>query len=229
MIRAFYTAASGMVAQSIKQDITANNIANAQTPGFKRDRLVTASFSEALRNEFITRKHSEGLNYPDSPVTPSLVQAQAAQDSSPGVVKATGGEFDFAIDGEGAFEVMTPSGTQLTRAGNFRLGADGKLLTADGGEVQGRSGAIRLPKGEFGVAEDGRIIANGAEIDRIKVVGDSTGSARVVQGSLEMANVNIVSEMVHMIANMRAFEANQKVIASIDQGLEKLINEAGKI
>ncbi len=229
MIRALNAASSGMVAQSIKQDIIANNLANAQTAGFKRQRVTESSFAQTLRVQALSLADRTRLSYPDSPANPVVVSAQGGLDASQGVLQSTGNELDFAIQGPGAFEVSTASGTVLTRGGSFRLGPNRELVTVDGGVLQGRSGPVQIPKGDWQLGADGAILVKGAEVDRLKIAGAKAGDTQVLQGCIEASNVNSITEMVDMIANMRAYEANQRVISSVDQTLDKLINEAGKV
>jgi flagellar basal-body rod protein FlgF len=229
MITALRTAASGLLAESAKQDIIANNIANAQTAGFKRVRTATTSFAEALQQALPISSVDLMPPYPSSPTSATTASAEEAVDSSQGVIQSTGNDLDFAIDGPGWFEISSRTGTQQTRAGNFRLGPDGELMTADGAFVQGQSGTIRVPNGRMEVSDDGVILVNGAEVDKIKIVGEQPDTTRVLQGHLENANVSVITEMVAMITNMRSFEANQKTIWAVDHTLDKLINEAGKV
>lgn len=229
MIRALYTASSGMVAQTVKQDVIANNIANARTSGFKRQRVTSESFSEALRTQMAGLIDRSRPSYPGSPVTPAIAQATAGMDPTQGPLETTGNAADLAIEGPGAFEVRSANATILTRAGNFRVSDSGELCTADGRRVMGESGPIVLPAGEWKVTQDGAILSGGVEVARLKIVGADSGQTKVLQGCLESANVNVVTEMVDMIANMRAYEANQRVISSVDGTLDKLINEAGRV
>jgi flagellar basal-body rod protein FlgG len=217
------------VAQTAKQDILANNIANAQTPGFKRQKAVTVSFAQELDNRLANTLKRDRPPYPDSPVAPVTVQVTDWVDGSQGPIKQTGNKLDFAIDGPGMFEVESGGQTYHTRAGNFRLGSDGELCTADGARVLGESGPIKLPEGDWSVASDGSITADGSTVGKIRIVGAQDGATTIHQGSLEQANVNIVREMVDMIVNMRSYEANQKVLASVDGSLERLINDVGKV
>lgn len=229
MIRALYTAASGLVAQSVKQDVIANNIANAQTAGFKRQRVVSESFSQALENQNKMLNTKDRPNYPDSMVQSMSVSASGDLDPSEGPIRQTGNKLDFAISGPGEFEISTPNGILQTRNGTFRVNASGELCAADGGKVLGQSGPIRIPQGEWSITSDGSVISNGSVVDQIKIVGAQPGKTELLQGSLEEANVNAVREMVDMITNMRSYEANQKVVQSIDRTLDKLINEAGRV
>jgi flagellar basal-body rod protein FlgG len=229
MIRAFYTAASGMVAQSSKQDVIANNIANAQTTGFKRQRVSAASFAQELERSIVGLKDADRPPYPDSPVQPVIVAVDEAVDASPGPLRLTGNMLDFAIEGPGAFEVVSSGTTRQTRAGSFQIDASRELSTSDGAKVQGKSGSIRVPQGKVEVTPDGTVIVAGAEIDKIKVTGEKAGETKITQGALEESNVNVVRELTEMLVNMRSFEANQRIIGNIDKTLEKLINEGGRV
>lgn len=229
MIRAFHTAASGLVAQTVKQDIIANNIANAQTPGFKRQRVVAMSFAQALEQQAASLKFRERPPYPDSPARTPIVSAGEAVDPTQGHIRETGNRLEFALEGEGAFEISTPQGIRHTRNGRFQVNTAGELCTADGAKVQGQSGTIYVPQGEWSVGKDGTITTETGPVDKIRIVGSTNGNTSVLQGYLEESNLNIVSEMVQMIANMRSYEANQKVVSSVDQTLDKLINEAGRV
>lgn len=229
MIRGLYTASSGLVAQTVKQDVIANNIANAQTPGFKRQRVLTASFAQELDSKMSRFPIEASPKYPRENVPSTLTLAQAGLDGSQGPIHSTGNNLDFAIEGPGAFQVISANGTRLTRNGSFRIDIDNQLCTSDGDKVMGENGPITLPKGEWTVKADGSIYADGKLVDTISIAGAVSGKTNVVQGSLEATNVNVVREMVDMITNMRSFEANQKVITSIDSTLDKLINDAGKV
>lgn len=224
MIKALYSASSGMVAQVHKQDVIANNIANAQTAGFKRDRTVAFSFQQTLDQRMARMLEKETPPYPDSPVQPVLVRTETAQDMTQGPIRESGNNCDFAIDGQGAFVVMDTNGREIaTRAGNFTLNSNRELCTMDGSRVQGQNGAITIPAGDWEVAEDGTISVDGTGVDKIRILGEEPGKTRVLQGYLEGANFNIVQEMVSMIANMRSYEANQKVVRSVDETLERLM------
>ncbi len=228
MIRALYSAASGLVAQANKQDVIANNIANAQTPGFKRQKAVSTSFAQELQSQIVTATDRERPAYPDSAVDPVIVNATSSQDNSEGPIRDTGNQFDFAIEGPGEFQVSGANGTRLTRAGNFRLDTSNELCTADGEKVLGESGPIQIPDGsEWSVDTEGEVNADGQSIGKIKIVGAKAGETQLRQGFIEGANVNIVREMVDMILNVRSFEANQKVVSAVDGTLDKLINSAG--
>lgn len=133
-----YTALSGAIAQNTKLDTIANNLANVSTPGFKRD--------QQLFQEYLTanEKPPSVIQVPRIPASiesfydmqggdKSYVDAKGTfSDFSQGSVKHTGNSFDLAIDGKGFFEIATPSGVRLTRAGNLTLDGNGQLVTKQG-------------------------------------------------------------------------------------------------
>ncbi len=139
--KGIYTALSGSLAQSLKIDTIANNIANVNTTGFKRDQQTF--------NEYITamEKPSEVIQVPRVPASiesfydmnggdKSFVNAAGTYTNfEQGSLKSTGGKLDVAIDGKGFFEVATPSGVLLTRAGNFTVDGNGQLVAKDGSPV----------------------------------------------------------------------------------------------
>ena len=229
MIRAFYSASSGLVAQTVKQDVIAHNIANAQTPGFKGQKTIAISFEDELNAQLSDVKLANRSSYPDSPVAARKVLMDSAIDNTQGPIRETGLKTDLAIVGVGEFEVSRNGQTYTSRAGNLMLNGKGELCTADGGIVMGENGPIQIPEDGWQVGDDGTITdKSGLTVAKIKIVGGQPNTT-IRQGCLEEANVNVVSEMVDMIANMRSFEANQKVVQSVDGTLDKLISEVGKV
>jgi flagellar basal-body rod protein FlgG len=237
VIRGISSAASGMIQQMDAQDVTANNLANANTIGFKRD---SPSFAAVLAQETDQKPDAAAM---------SLFQSHSANDFSQGPMQETGEPFHLALDGPGFFTVQTPNGPAYTRDGMFTLSSDGTLVSSDGNPVLGNSGPIKLTGREFKVNEQGQILQNGSVVDTLRIVqappsalaknGKSLWTSmtaplpaagfKVKQGYLEGSNVNPVREMVSMITGFRAFEASQKAIQSQDETLDKLINDAAKV
>ena len=229
MIRSLYSAASGLVAQSLKQDIIANNIANAQTAGFKRSRGVSETFSATLNKETMRFPDNDRPSYPDSPNSPVLVNTNESIDNSQGPIQITGNTTDLAISGSGYFEVKGTNGTRYTRNGNFNLDNNGYLCTAAGEKVMGDQGEIKVSSANWQVAKDGSVISDGQVVNKIKLTGSDASTTQLLQGSIEGSNVSIIREMVGMISNMRSYEANQKVITSTDETLGKAVSEVGRV
>jgi flagellar basal-body rod protein FlgG len=184
MDKGIYTALSGGIAKAHELELLANNLANVNTPGFKRD---TGTF-----NEYLTE-----LRRPDSPEGLRRdIAAEAAFDGRPsgdksfvemdgvytdfsqGNLERTNRPLDVAIEGNGFFEVLTPSGIRYTRQGNFSVNQDGQLVTVNGYAVLARGqGAgvppeqrtIRLGQGAVSIGEDGSISQNGARVAQLSV------------------------------------------------------------
>ena len=246
MIRGIYTAASGMIAEAMRNDTISNNLANANTTGYKKDIAVTKDFASLL---------IERVN--DGQDTPSIgrmgvgsVVDDVATIHTPGIEHLTGNDLDFAIEGQGFFVVQTPNGVRYTRDGNFTRDTKGQLVTQDGYRVLGKNGPIKMNGTKVNVAADGQLSVDGLNVDKLQVVQfanlralkkegsnlytaegqqPQTTSANVRQGFLEGSNVNIVAEMVNLISGYRAYEVNGKLVQAQDTTLDKAVNEVGKI
>lgn len=208
----------------------ANNVANMSTAGFRREGVV---FSE----------HVEALPVEEGSI--SLATAGAYYvDLSQGGLKQTGGQFDFAIEGDGFFQVETPDGPRLTRSGSFAVNNEGQFVNADGLPVLGDGGGpLFVPQGAqiIQVAPDGTLSADGAPVGRMGLVEAEPGSlrrdgsnlfdtdgplapaadSRIMQGFLEGSNVNPVEEISRLIEVQRAYEFSKKFM---DQEDERILN-----
>src|SRR5580692_4723363 len=129
-----YIAASGMVAEQVRQDQLANDLANASTPGFKPDETPQHSFGEVLM------ANTEGGAAVGS-VNEGVALGKTYTNLTPGSMQETGEPLDFAIDGNGYFAVKTPQGVRYTRDGQFMTSAHGVLTDANGDPVLGKGGA----------------------------------------------------------------------------------------
>jgi flagellar basal-body rod protein FlgF len=216
--------------------VVANNIANASTTGFRREGVVFSEFVVALDED------------------PSLSMAHASGrhvDLSQSTISQTGGQFDFAIQGEGFFLIETPQGQRLTRAGSFTPSAEGELVTPDGYRLLDAGGApIFVPPDAKGVAlaADGTVSANGQPIAQVGLwqpadplsLRHQAGTmfaaadlepaegAVVLQGMLEDSNVEPVSEIARMIEVQRAYELGQKFLDSEDERVRGVIQALGR-
>jgi flagellar basal-body rod protein FlgF len=244
MIRGLYTAASGLTVQWERQEAIANNLANADTVGYKRDDMIGTSFGEYM----IYAVRAGNARYIGNASSGS-VGFETVTDYSPGELRQTGNPLDLALEGEGFFVVQTPQGERLTRNGDFTLDQAGNLVNHQGYPVLGENGPIVLRGSAAEILADGRVRVGGEVIDRLRVVKPQVGTAlrkeganlygggswtaatgsQVRQGFLEGSNVQTVMEMVRMIEVSRAYEANQKVLAAHDSALEKAVNEVGRV
>ena len=216
----------------------ANNIANANTTGFRREGVIFA--------EHLASLNRRGDHYGD---TLSMAHARGRlTDLRQGVLTQTNGNLDLAIEGEGFFMVDTPDGPRLTRAGSFLPSPEGELMTADGHRLLDEGQApIILPTGASAVAigADGTMSANGLPFGRIGVFAapDMAGMTRqggtafafrgnpepvenpnVRQGFLEESNVDPVFEITRMIEVQRAYELGQSLLDREDQRIRGAIS-----
>lgn len=249
MIRGLYTAASSMEVLQQKSNIRSNNLANVNTTGFKKSEAITASFPEMLLSRI-------EKNEPDQEIgelSTGAYMERKFKDMSQGSFQRTGNKLDFAVEGKGFFRIETEAGERYTRDGNFSLNSDSELVTQTGNHVLDSEGErIQLiPDQDFRVSADGQITFNnglqGAQIgvinfeneEQLRQEGNNLyaaeegaaaveSEAAVAQGYLEGSNVKVVKEMAKMIKTTRHYESNQKVISSIDESLNKVINEVGR-
>lgn len=245
MLSALYTAASGLMAQTAKMEVLSQNLANTGTPGFKGDfMLVEGGIKAGLQSAFL----KEGPLPGPQPVR----TGRRVTDFGRGLIRQTENPLDLANSGPGYFVVETPRGVRYTRAGNFAIDAKGYLETLDGNRVQGAKGAIRIPDGRFSVDTSGRILVEGQEVDRLRIVNPDAANlmreggslfvlkstakdpspaegVEVRQGFLEGSNVDPVASLVQIMVSLRASEAYQKVIHALDLTLGQAANDLGRI
>jgi flagellar basal-body rod protein FlgG len=230
-----------MLADQIRQDVIANNLANATTAGFKGDTAVGEAFPSLLINQLQTGATIGKLGL-GSRIT------EVATDGSQGALRQTGNTYDLAIAGDGWFSVQGPTGVAYTRNGAFTTDAKGQLVTADAQPVLDDGGRPITVGNNATISPDGRVTVDGRQVAKLAVtaldpkrlhkLGDNlyTGTvvknapaSRVEQGFLEGSNVNSVKEMVDLISTMRSFEAGQKAVQALDDTLGKAVNDVGRI
>ena len=239
MERGLYIAASGMLAEQVRQDQIANDLANASTTGYKADRSSQASFGDLLLQNSAT-----GATI--GPLGLGAHIAEIRTDLSQGALRQTGEPLDVALSGDGFLAVQTPNGVRYTRDGELALGTNGQLVTSAGLPVLGTNGRPITIGGtdDLTIAPDGTVKDGNRVAGTIAVVsltgaqkqGDTlyTGTpgarpagTQLVQGSLEGSGVDPVRTMVDMIASLRAFESSQRVIHAIDDTLGKAVTSVG--
>lgn len=217
--------------------ITANNIANASTTGYRSEGVVFAEMVEAA--------NTEGGSI-------SMTDARVRYTSElPGAVSKTGGTFDVAIQGDGFFQVETPNGVRLTRNGAFSPNAANELVTFDGFRVLDSGGApIFIPPDQPGlaIASDGTMSTSEGPIAQIGVVAPADASKleredgvffrapegalqvdtpQVLQGFIEGSNVNPVEQIARLIQVQRAYEAGQKLLEREDERIRGVVRTLG--
>lgn len=245
-----YAAASSGIAQLRKLDVVSNNLANVNTPGFKRQLLVREKmdFDETLAKV----QNLDKLAKDDIVRTAGVANLRTETDFSPGAIKNTGNVYDVALRNPNDFFVVaTPRGQEYTRAGNFTLNANGEIVTQDGLVVQGDGGPITVNGPGVSISPAGIVRTTNGEVGRFQVVRfedtkglERTSAARfqlkpgaaapaaveadVVPESLEMSNVSAISGVLDIIAANRAFQAYAKSAETIDSLNQAAISQVGK-
>jgi flagellar basal-body rod protein FlgF len=238
MDNATYAALTRQTGLMSELQIVANNIANANTTGFKAEGVMFSEFVASL-----------------GPDTDSLSMAAARvklTDRTQGTLTQTGGAFDLAIEGDGYFLIDTPEGQRLTRAGSFTPNENGELVTMDGNRVLDAGGApvfVPTGAGPVGIAADGTISAGGTAVGQVGIVAPTnpeemrrqTGTlfeaasgfgpalqGRVLQGFVEDSNVNPIAQVSRMIEVQRAYELGQSFLDTEDDRIRGVIQAVGR-
>ena len=237
MDNAVYTAIARQRGLSREIQAIANNIANASTTGFRRESVI---FSE----------HVKKLD--EAGTILSMASANGRQiHLDQGVNMPTGATFDFAIEGEGFFQVETPEGPALTRAGAFAPNAEGELVTPDGLRLLDEGGTpVIVPREakDIRLAADGTLSADGEPLARIGLVRpadtehlsrrgamlilpggevEPVEEPKIFQGFLEQSNVNPIAEVARMIDVQRAYEAGQSFLDLEDARIRSVVDTLG--
>lgn len=241
-----WSAASGATTLLLSLDATANNLANAQTPGYKADHAV---FREHLMTAVDGGRAVREMRF-------SAIDAMA-HDFTGGAITETERPLDAAIDGDGFFTIKTPQGERYTRSGSFSVAQNGDLLAVGGAQVLGENGKpINVPRGQVvpvvRVLADGNVEADGAIIGRLKLVKfnkqtalekdghllfratPQSGPARVAPvtlavGALEGANASVVKGMTSMVTTTRTFDAIERVIDAFRDADRRAAMDVGRV
>jgi len=228
-----YIATAGAVAQDTALDVAANNISNASTTGYKAQRV---SFGETLAVRRSQDAAFTGV-------------AGMASDGTAGALRRTDNPLDVALLGDGYFAVNTPAGVRYTRAGDFRLDGEGRLVNGAGLIARGVGGSeIRVPPDatDVSVEGDGQVMAAGESVGQLELArfapaalvrqGDNlyaavgppaaaTGEApTLVSGAVEQSNVNVVRGMTELVKVSRTYESLMRMI----QGYRDMENAAAR-
>jgi flagellar basal-body rod protein FlgF len=210
------------------QEVTANNLANVNTAGFKADHLA-----------------ARRLTAMDHPVPVE------STDWSQGALRVTGRPLDVALEGSGFLSVETKAGDRLIRGGSLRLDGNGTLTDAEGNPVLGEQGKIVLTGVKIEIQPDGSVVDDGHVVDRLRVVelGPETKLSKeaagrfivsdpeqlvasitpVRAGQLEEANFNPIAGMISLVEIQRAYAANVTAVRSLDGVLGSVTNDVARV
>jgi flagellar basal-body rod protein FlgF len=228
-----YTALSGVMDRRMKSfDVVANNLANVNTAGFKLERsYFQLELDQARQGD----ANGELRTYTDF---------------SQGMIRTTSVPTDVAINGSGFFKVREGEQVYYTRQGNFHVDIDGDLATPAGFKVLGQNGPVRIGDANVSIAKDGTILEDGVEVARLELVEVDTerlekhgqgvflpvgeveeqpvDTPNLVQGGLELSNVNAFKEVTRMVENMRGFESYNRVLKNHGD-VDKKLDELGSV
>jgi len=226
-----WTAVSGKSAIFKQLQIIANNLANVTTAGFRAERI---SFEKDMSKvSSLQTSLADDIENPSGLSPDEYVKINGSYtDLTQGSINRTGNALDAAIEGEGFFVLQTPEGLRYTRAGNFKLDAQQRIVSSEGYPVQGDGGDITLASGTVSIGQDGTITQNKEVVGKLQVVridpqdllresaqkfrlkdgasAETIEEPRIEGGAVEESNVNPVRELTEMIFAQRLFEALEK-------------------
>ena len=235
MIKGIYIALSGALAKQRHMDIFAQNMANATTTGYKKERISFKDYLIPVDNAKTNGKDGRAMSQISDMLT----------DHSGGTLMKTDNPLDVAINGEGFFALEK---NKYTRDGSFKIDGDGFLVTKDNIKVLGSGGPISIQGSRIDISNSGDIFVDDVSVASLKVVdfpdkrvlskldgGNFTTDKQgievdpmISQGYLEGSNVDVVREMVQMLTALREFESYQKIIQSFDDASSTTIDKLGR-
>jgi flagellar basal-body rod protein FlgG len=259
MIRALWTAGTGMNVQQVNLDVISNNIANVNTTGFKKSR---ADFQDLMYQtlRLAGAKNETGNQIPTGvQIGHGAMLAAVQKVFMQGDFQETQNELDLAIEGSGFLQIVLPNGEKAyTRAGSLKRDSEGKIVTSDGYNTEpsitiptnalkvsvGSDGTVSAQvQGQSALQQVGKLeLAHFPNPSGLKAIGKSlfqeteasgtptlskpgeNGLGTLLQGYLEMSNVNIMQEMISLIIGQRAYEVNSKAIQAADEMLQQANN-----
>lgn len=251
MIKGIYTAAAGLATSALRLGVVTNNVANANTPGYKQDRIP----EEVGRALDLLRMATSADGTAIGSITLGPRSGLSELDLAQGALQETSNPLDLALGGRGFFAVQGQDGqARYTRDGGLNVDALGALRARDGSAVLDiNNQPIQVADGQLSVGADGTLFVNGAAGPRLQIVEfapatelrkvgggmlvpDAGGPAplpaadtQVYQGFLENSNVDVAESMTTVMQLTRAYEANQRLLTMQDTTLRKTVNDVGRV
>ena len=238
-----------LLQRRLMENIT-HNITNADTTGYKKQHLVSHSFDEVMIRR-IKDDHVVGHTFIAGPLNLGTQIDQVYINFDEGSLEGTERTTDLALIGDAFFVVMTEAGERYTRCGAFYIDEAGYLVDGEGNLLLGENGPIYVGGLNFHVGEYGDVTVGGQFTDTIRVASFADNGQlrkqgsnlyysleeplavanphKIMQGFLEISNVDIGREMVDMITVFRTYETNQKMLTMIDEIVGKAVNEIGRL
>lgn len=256
MLRGMYSSVSAMINLQESQNVITNNIANINTTGYKAETVVSKSFDALLLSNNDRYVNGEGRNQTLGKLNPGVKIDDVTTNYTQGTIVDTDNETDFAINGKGFFTVRDNEGNvRYTRDGVFKVDSRGYLVNGSGDNVLGINQVTNTLEpiyvGNRSVSMDNSSnilldstvaykfnIIDFDNYDNLKKVGQNlyegsngrtTNNYSIQNKCKETSNVDIIDATSTLMSNLRAFEANQKVVQIMDSTLSKIANEIGSV
>ncbi len=248
MFQGYYNLASGMLTQNRNLNVVSNNMANILTPGYKRDVMYSSTFQEELISRTGNLEHKNATMLND--VSMKRVATETASDFTQGALEQTESPLDFALLGEGFFQIQTENGIRYTRNGSFIIDDAGYLSLPEVGRVIGENGPIYLgtddihmdpsgmlyrndqvPLGRFALvtfADQSQLVKAGKGIFRSDAAGIPS-NVNIQQKTLERSNVDAGREIVAMMESQRALQSASQILKIYDQLAGKASTELARV
>ncbi len=234
MLDAITASQIALLQDKAKLESISQNVANMQTPGYKRELSENVGFDEQLQAQMAT----------------VVQQLQHSTQYSQGTFTQSRLPNELALAGDGYFEVQTNDGVFYTRRGDFHVNEQGELATPTGARLLGKSGVLRVDDNPFTIDSNGNLLIDHHKVEQVSVVQFSNpqalnylgqglytsdesplpnnGTTHVLQGFLEQSNVKSVDEMMEMIKTARHFESSQRVMHVADELMSTAIHQLGE-
>lgn len=251
MLRGMYTSVSAMINLQSSQTVISNNIANANTTGFKSDTLISKTFDDVLIKNNDKYVNGNGTAQELGTLNLGVKIDEITTNYEQGVIIETENETDFALNGNGFFTVRDEQGNIFyTRDGGFNVNADGYLVTSSGAQVlNSNNQSIYVGGSSISVDNNNNVILSSGAVHKFNIVDfndysslnkigqnlySAEGAIATNNYSLqnmkkESSNVDIIESTAALMSNLRAFEANQKVVQVMDSTLSKIASEIGTV
>lgn len=251
MLRGMYTSVSAMINLQGSQTVISNNIANANTNGFKSETLISKTFDDVLIKNNDKYVNGKGTAQELGTLNLGVKIDEIKTNYEQGVIVETENQTDFALNGRGFFTVRDEQGNIFyTRDGGFNINGDGYLATSSGEQVlNSNNQPIYIGGNSISVDSNNNLVLSSGAVHKFNIVdfddysslnkvgqnlysGEgaiATNNYRVQNMQKESSNVDIIESTAALMSNLRAFEANQKVVQVMDSTLSKIASEIGTV
>ena len=256
MLRGMYSSISAMISLEANQKVITNNIANINTTGYKSETMMYKSFDELLLNNNEMYINGEGRTQVLGIMNPGVSIDEVVTNHTQGIIKSTENDSDFAINGKGFFTIRDNEGNiRYTRDGIFKVNSNGYLVNTSGYNVLGINQRtnnlepIYVGNQKISMDNNNNLLLDSNAAYKFNIVdfenyvnlkkigenlfqGNDAVPAKnyyIQNRAKETSNVDLIDVTTALMSNLRAFEANQKVVQIMDSTLSKIASEIGAV